>query len=134
MRIIFHGSRVEPFGLSIQEWVAAVQLGMAYGWQPAGTRPNVPYLKYAASPETDGEDLDLATREEVAEAVATWDAGNYTSAQHQIVTAEDAANLADGLEQGLARVLDVEVRSKLRRFATFCREGSFVISQPVGST
>ncbi len=127
MAVIIHGRGEEAFGFSLQAWIAVLQLAHDHGWQPAGTKPNVAHLRSLASPDTEGKDLDLAARVVVAEAVASWD-GNYTSDNHQIVTAADAANLADGIERGLVRIPDAELRQNLRRVIAFCRAGSFVIA------
>jgi hypothetical protein len=82
-------------------WPRLLQIAEDYGWEPAGTLPPEP------TPE-DEEDT-----EEKAEGDRAW-SGSYTTNDGQVVTAEDAANLADALEQALPDIPDEDVLAEYR--------------------
>ena len=46
---------------------------------------------------------------------------------NQVVTAEDARNLAEALVRGLARLKDPQDRALVRQMVCLCRAGRFVI-------
>jgi hypothetical protein len=108
------------FRFANYSWSKVLRLGVMFGWEPAGTEANVDFVlccKYGI-PEAEGggftgtqEERDLFAEEVRRE----WD-GGYCSNDYQIITAEDARNLADALERALPDVPDREaVAHKLQR-------------------
>lgn len=69
------------FDFGVSRWRQILRLASAYGWQPAGTVFNERKAKLLPGQE--------------------WSAG-YETNDEQIVTAQDARNIADALEQALA--------------------------------
>jgi hypothetical protein len=88
------------FRFSNYAWRAALELAHEHGWQPAGTQlPNI--TVYAP----DGVTIDeVATRAERPRH-ANWDGGYFWN-ECQVVSDEDAANIADALERALDDVPD----------------------------
>ena len=96
-------------------------LAYKYGWKPMGTK----------APEIYGPCVTL-----------DWE-GQYYSNNHQIVTRNDAAAMADALESALDDIPDSDGgedwksnlfiafsgdgKQQLRDFIKFCRNGDFVI-------
>ena len=97
------------FGFNWAGWRSALELAEAHGWQPAGTEPPI-------DPETGGE-LDRS-----------WD-GDYFSNGNQLVTGEDAADLARALERALPEMSSEDPRwnALILEFVRFCRTGEFRI-------
>jgi hypothetical protein len=81
-------------------WKAALRGAREYGWRPRGT----------GKPEEWPESQP-------------WP-GTYDSCDQQIVTAADAAALADALERA---IVSGEGYREWRDLASFCRGGAFVI-------
>lgn len=104
------------FPLNWNAWCALLDLAQANGWKPAGTLVT---------------DLDLDC---VADDPATWD-GSYTQNEYQIVTEDDAHNMADALERGLKKLQSDPVGAGasdrwieiVRMFVAYCRFGKFNI-------
>ncbi len=129
------------FSLNVSGWPWVYNLAVAYGWRPAGTVGNAHY--YA---ELSGADMnDPKTQAECDKQDREWD-GRYSSNDFQQVTAEDADNLAEALENALRHLprkestipenvevspieefSGLEERRWLREFIEFCRAGSFTI-------
>ena len=63
--------------LSHSSWCSLLSCAECYGWKPMGTGPPI---------------IDWPEGE-------VWDSFDYTSNESQLVTQEDAANLADALER-----------------------------------
>jgi len=84
---------------NVSGWQTILNLARQYGWQPAGTLANVPYLKMRAE---NAEDPEVAENAEavVSEWVEKW-AGNYFVNAYQEVTDDDAAALGAALERAL---------------------------------
>jgi hypothetical protein len=88
------------FRSSHRAWGTALKLAWEHGWEPAGTEPPE-FTVYTP----DGVTIDeVATRAE-RKLYANWD-GLYCSNNHQVVSDEDAANIADALERALDDVPD----------------------------
>src|SRR3712207_1980604 len=86
------------FRFSNYAWYAALKLAHEHGWEPAGTKPPE-FTVYAL----DGVSVDeVATRANRQRYYANWD-GDYVTYQ-QVVSDEDAANIADALERALEDV------------------------------
>src|SRR5262249_11435627 len=60
-------------------WATVLELAQRYGWEPRGTLPPEGW-------------------EEAAEAEEPWESDNYGTNDGQLVTAEDAAGIADALQ------------------------------------
>ncbi len=133
----------ERFGQST--WASMLQLAYLYGWEPLGTEPH-----QWIDPET-GE-LDERSQDP-----DKWDR-NYTSNDFQWVTEEDAARIAQALENALEDILDHDVgetrveygpkmvftgpgvptglleyfsgagKQRVRDFVAFCRDGAFFLA------
>jgi hypothetical protein len=88
------------FRFSNHRWRAALELAHEQGWEPDGTEP--PEMTVYAP---DGVTVDeVGTRAE-RQRYANWD-GCYFMNNHQVVSDEDAANIADALERALDDVPD----------------------------
>jgi hypothetical protein len=99
-------------------WYQVLELAYEYGWKPAGTEPG-----QWCDPETGELDEQLSPDPD------EWD-GTYFSNDHQWVTDEDAANIADALERALEDKPDSsdEAKQWVRDFIAFCRAGAFFIA------
>ena len=88
------------FRFSNTSWCKVLELAYGYGWKPAGTEP--------------GQWVDPSTGE-LAEQLSPdpdkWD-GNYITNAAQWVTDEDAASIADALEQALDDIPDSDTGEK----------------------
>jgi hypothetical protein len=115
-------------GMSGQSWRCLLNLGMMYGWEPAGTQAPDPDLCYEGI------------------GPAHWDESDYCSNTGQLVTDEDANALADALERALPDIpehhvtVDIENvesmpvewfsgdgKNRLMEMIAFLREGEFEI-------
>lgn len=76
-------------------WYAILELAQEFGWEPAGTVPSKLMLN------VHGE-----------EAAKRW-TGSYTHNEYQIITDEDACNMADALERALPVVPDTDDKGTL---------------------
>jgi hypothetical protein len=94
----------------IDTWPELLGLAHEHGWQPEGT--TLPVLTY-----DDGTPCAPCFG---------WD-GSYFWNDHQIVSAGDARNLADGLERALPDA-PPEMRTLMRELADYCRQGTFSIA------
>lgn len=118
-----------PWGL----WTATLNIAATYGWKPMGTE--------APTYEDDNG---------VRQTLSDW-GGHYFSNDYQKVTTEDAANIADALEQSMEIFSDEGILANLiawlecnfhfqepevaanslkeviPKFIEFCRAGSFYI-------
>ena len=85
------------FWFSIHAWHYALELAHEHGWEPAGTEaPDV--MVY----NPDGT-VDEEMTAQYRYAAEEW-SGDYFSNSRQWVTEEDAANIADALEQALDHI------------------------------
>jgi hypothetical protein len=88
------------FRFSQGAWRAVLELAREHGWEPAGTKPPE-WTVYAP----DGVTVDeVATRAE-RRRYANWDGGYFWN-EYQVVSDEDAVNIADALERALDDVPD----------------------------
>ncbi len=114
-------------------WRHVLTMAHVYGWQPAGTQFNVGMYRCLEEvhAETEGEEIDREELErELALSVSSWE-GGYGSNDCQIVTAQDAANIAVALELALDDVPDVNVlASKTETFPL--ANGEYVECIPSG--
>ena len=95
------------FRFSNYGWRAALELAHEHGWEPAGTE--LPDITVYAP---DGVTVDeVATRAE-RKLYATWDRGYFWN-ENQVVSDEDAANIADALERALDDVPDESAEDDL---------------------
>jgi hypothetical protein len=81
-------------------WRKMLELAYEYGWKPAGTEP--------------GQWVDPSTGELIEQLSPDpdeWD-GNYRTNASQWVTDEDAAHIADALEQALDDIPDFDTDEK----------------------
>ena len=81
-------------------WCKMLELAYRYGWKPAGTEP--------------GQWVDPSTgelTEQLSPDPDEWD-GNYFTNASQWVTDEDAAHIADALEQTLDDIPDFDTDEK----------------------
>jgi hypothetical protein len=102
----------EYFNCSNRTWGHLIDVAQRYGWEPAGTHP------------PDVEVMALQVQKAVR-----WDKSNYYTNDHQEVTAEDAANLADALEAAMQRGEALEGDEPfLRDLVDLCRAGAFYIA------
>ncbi len=88
------------FRFSNHAWHAALELAHEHGWDPAGTQ----------APEVTVYALDGATVDEVRmrterQRYANWGGGYFTN-EYQVVSDEDAANIAEALGRALDDVPD----------------------------
>ena len=98
--------RDEYFGFNWGAWHSVLLWAHQGGWKPAGTQ---------------GTGILGDNPEE-------WD-GGYTSNDCQLVADEDAAAIADGLENYLADIPGFPNEGHyLHEFVAFCRRGCFTIS------
>jgi hypothetical protein len=88
------------FRSSHRAWGTALKLAWEHGWEPAGTKP--PEFTVYAS---DGVTVDEVATRSWRHCYANWD-GGYFSNDYQVVSDEDAANIADALERALDYVPD----------------------------
>jgi hypothetical protein len=86
------------FRFSNNAWHAALQLAREHGWEPAGTE--VPEVTAHAP---DGTTVDEEATRMERQTYGDWD-GDYFYNDGQIVTDEDARNIADALERALELV------------------------------
>lgn len=84
----------DEFHFNIHSWSPIFQMGMAAGWQPAGTLAPAPFVD-----EDTGETLGVWDDDE-------WD-GTYFSNDRQRVTDADARAWADALERALDDIPDL---------------------------
>jgi hypothetical protein len=85
------------FHWSSKSWLNLLELARRYGWSPAGTKPDMDYEKKRNPDWNDSE----------------WD-GSYFWGRYQIVTEEDALNLAEALEKALPDIPREGPTHKLR--------------------
>ena len=85
------GRRDGCFSCSNLYWSFYLGVASNYGWESAGTKPNIGYIQVLAEGKPDPGAY-------VQELVNEWQ-GGYSSNDAQIITAEDAANMADALEK-----------------------------------
>lgn len=115
----FWSKQLGPFCANVSGWDHLTEAALAFGWKPAGTHAT----------RTDGKPLN----------------GTYFSNDDQIVTEEDARELAGALRRAIAAAEDgdsIEVAnlsaraenamksldvSYVREFAEFCEQGAFRI-------
>jgi hypothetical protein len=83
-------------------WRMVLTLAIDHGWKPAGTEPPEP--TFFREDGTVDEEMTEAYRQ----AYEDWNAANYYTNDFQLVTDEDAANIADALERALSHVPDEE--------------------------
>jgi hypothetical protein len=88
------------FRFSFHGWRAAQELAHEHGWEPAGTEP--PEFKVYAP---DGVTVDEVATQAYRQHYFDWGGGYFTH-NHQVVSDEDAANIADALERALDDVPD----------------------------
>jgi hypothetical protein len=88
------------FRFSQGRWSAVLELAREHRWEPAGTKPPE-FTVYAPDSVTVDE---VATRVE-RQRYANWSGGYFTN-DYQVVSDEDAANIADALERALDDVPD----------------------------
>lgn len=93
-----------------------LNIAQNYGWQPMGTRYNTDFY-VVLYPE-----IPLTEHQKIA---SYWQGGYFTN-DKQIVTAEDASNLATALEKSLNDLSDA-AKSWVTEFTEFCKAGSFDI-------
>jgi|SRR5215217_1584142 hypothetical protein len=98
-----------------QTWRALLTLAYDYGWKPAGTEPG-----RWVDPETGELDEQMSPNPD------EWD-GSYFTNGFQWVTDEDAAHIADALEQALDDILGGEGKQRVSDFIAYCRAGVFSI-------
>jgi len=79
-------------------WRLVLEMALDHAWRPAGTEYN-PW-EWCRAKGLDQDNLTPDDAALVAKQKAEWD-GGYTSNDFQIVTASDAAALADALEVAL---------------------------------
>lgn len=80
------------FRANVSAWSDLLQLAHQYGWEPAGTE----------TPEWENEEGEIIRYDE-------WD-GGYGTNDYQLVTAEDAAAIADAIEASLDDIPDEAVK------------------------
>jgi hypothetical protein len=103
----------ECFSFSTAAWNEVLDNAGAHGWKAMGTiRPPSRYV------------LDSPCSETI-----TWD-GNYTRPLGQAVAPDDASALAAAVDQALTLGTDWNVnrRSALRTFSSFCQQRGFLVS------
>jgi hypothetical protein len=88
------------FRFSNYGWRAALELAHEHGWEPAGTVPPK-FTVYAL----DGVTVDEVRTRAERQSYANWSGGYFTN-DYQVVSDEDAANIADALERALDDVPD----------------------------
>jgi hypothetical protein len=130
-------------------------LGLAhqYGWEPAGTEP--PEWRETFR-HPDGTPISEGLAEQFRAVAEDWD-GGYSTNDYQVVTDEDAANIADALERALEHIpdertvgmlaaskdgaVDIDTsrhlssldwfsgggKETVREFVAYCRAGGFAI-------
>jgi hypothetical protein len=114
VRMVFLYNRLgDCLSFSIAGWKEVLDNAGSHGWKAMGTIPPPVRL-----------DLDSQPSETL-----TWD-GNYARPLGQMVTPEDAAALAAAVERALTFETDWNVnrRSALRAFTSFCRQRGFLLS------
>jgi len=79
------------FRFSHGTWRAVLELAREHGWEPAGTKPPEGTV-YAVGGGTVDEEATRAARQHYAD----WDGGYFWN-EYQVVSDEDAANIADAL-------------------------------------
>jgi hypothetical protein len=130
------------FRWNVLGWESVLRLAHRNGWKPAGTeRPQFKIF------HPDGT-FDAEGTEEHNRAYDGWD-GSYFYNDCQVVTTEDARNLADALEKALPGLPDEpgpmlsdptdsdpppdvvlsgrEMKAYIAEFVTYCRAGGFRI-------
>ena len=88
------------FRFSNYGWRAALELAHEHGWEPAGTVPPK-FTVYAL----DGVTVDEVRTRAERQSYANWSGGYFTN-DYQVVSDEDAANIAAALERALDDVPD----------------------------
>jgi hypothetical protein len=83
------------FRFSQGRWGAVLKLAHEHGWEPAGTVPPE-FTVYAP----DGVTVDEVRTRAERQSYANWEGGYFTN-DTQVVSDEDAANIADALERAL---------------------------------
>ena len=82
--------------LSYREWATALGLGLRYGWQPTGTTFSEPAVRRRHGHDAMAADVEEA----VARERELW-YGGYLTNDDQVVSAADAAALADASERAV---------------------------------
>src|SRR5215204_7497515 len=85
---------------SSTSWCKVLKLAYGYGWKPQGTEPAQWYDENGELVKQISPDPD------------EWDGNNYFSSDFQLVTEEDAANIADALQQALDDIPDFDTDEK----------------------
>ena len=88
------------FRFSQRRWRAVLELAHEHGWEPAGTVPPE-FTVYAP----DGVTVDEVRTRAERQSYANWSGGYFTN-DYQVVSDEDAANIAEALERALDDVPD----------------------------
>jgi hypothetical protein len=87
----------QSYRFNFFDWPNLLRLAEQYGWEPEGTTLDPEHL---ADREEDEELSPEEVAAEVAESLEKWE-GGYCTNDFQVVSAEDARNLADALEKAL---------------------------------
>lgn len=110
--LVGEGGRYYRF--NVRAWPYTFDLAVAFGWKPAGTKPQV--LVNAETGEVIDEEaddapfsLDVPTKLVMDLEDKSWDGSNYFSNDGQLVTSEDAAALAAALERALQAYRDADL-------------------------
>jgi hypothetical protein len=131
------------FRFSNSAWCAVLELAYEHGWEPAGTK--APEFTFYAP---DGVTVDEVETRTWRQLYRDWN-GSYFGNAFQVVSDEDAANIAEALERALDDVSDEgggrhllppaqhqaarrgelsqEDKDYLQEFIKFCRAGAFSI-------
>jgi len=105
----------ENFCVGWVGWRTVYNLAIENGWKPTGTKP--PNKETMAQLHGGPPSHPLSD---------DWD-GSYFSSDFQIVTEEDATNMADALDRSL-ELQTSDDDEWLRSFSRFARSGEFVIA------
>tara|TARA_Y100001934_G_C12342833_1_gene771119 strand:- start:1664 stop:2002 length:339 start_codon:yes stop_codon:yes gene_type:complete len=98
--------------LNWSDWRETFELAIENGWKPAGTKPP----DEETTKKLYGCDSQM---------VDNWN-GGYFSNDFQLVTAEDATNMANALDRSLEFNVTNDAEW-LRKFIRFARSGAFII-------
>ena len=126
------------------KWASLLGLAMGYGWIPKGTILDYDeeYRMLGYPGLVDDAEAQRELRVEAEQLVRDWP-GYYDTNSYQVVTPEDAHNLADALDralkddylwkptskQGRDRVAGMALkRTDVESLAAFCKRGVFQIS------
>ena len=108
MSMYLQSAYADDMVIGLSAWGNVLELAVKHGWQPVGTQP--PYYWSTGDYSSDVE----------------WP-GSYEYNDQQVVTAPDAAALAEALSRALEAGDDIGEREFIGQFIELAKRGAFTI-------